>query len=627
MQSFDRPYDDSESQTLRGFQALVVTDGHQTLGETTHDLAIIERIEVSKGSSAILFPQGGSPGGTINLITKAPQDKEGGYLRVQGGQFNANKVELDYNGTPLDKGKLLYRFVFSDQDSDGFSETEYTKRTVFFPSVAYKFSDNTKLTLKYEHVHGLTTSPTGQGMGPHGEDGIAQGIVYFDFSLPKDRSFDDPDQNKYTKTEDQYWVTLESKLSDTLAFRAGGHYADTYDDRLGTRPAYQPGFGQPAIPNAPIIAPDGTVQRLAFEPQWHRHNYLAFVDTTSVFSLLKTNHTVMLGAKYTSTEGDTKQPGGFAFPATNAFLPPVSGLPNVVPSANWQPDTNGWWTEAYVMDVIKFWQDRICLNLGITQNWVQNINYHSDTKQYSLETSRQDVKQYGILVQPVKDVYVYASFNENYNPSSSILGVEHPDGSVTAGGIAPSEFNTSKEAGVKVRLNDGRLTANFAVYDIELTNRTENILNSNYARLLTSGTSKGWEGDLMYAPNNNVTIIGTFAHINAVDNDGIRFTDVPRYTASGWARYDFRKGTLKGLGLAAGFTYCDSMQNSDRGVRFNYAGRTLVNGGIYYDLKAIRFQLNFTNLFDKDYYAGGSPPQISYRGERRNIQGSITYKF
>ncbi len=627
MQNFDRPYDDSESQTLRGFQALVVTDNHQTLGETTHDLSIVERIEVSKGSSAILFPQGGSPGGTINMITKSPQDREGGYLKLQAGQYNANQVELDYNGAPIDNGKLLYRVVATYHDADGFSETEYTKRMVFFPTLAYKFTDDSKLTLKYERVSSISTSPTGQGMGPHGEDGLAQGHVFFDFSLPKDRSFDDPDQNKYTKTENQYWASLDSKVSNFFGFHTGGHYAETRDDRLGTRPIFNPVSGPPNPQYTPIIAADGTVQRVAFEPQWHRRNLLAYFDTTSVFNVLKTDHTFLLGAKYTSTEGETKQPGGFAFPSTNAYAPPASGNPNVVPQANWQPDTDGWWTEAYAMDVIKLLNDRVTLNLGITQNWVKNYNYHGDTKQYTTQSSNQEVVQYGLLVQPVKNVYVYASYNENYNPSSSILGVVHPDGSVTAGDIAPAEFNTTKEVGVKLDLMDGRLTGNFALYDIELTNRTENILNSNYARLLVAGRSKGWEGDIMYAPNKNVTYIATLAHIDAKDNEGARFTDVPTYTASGWVRYDFHTGALKNLGLAGGFTYCDSMENYDRGVKFTYDGRTLVNLAAFYDLKAFKFQLNISNALDKDYYAGGSPPQISYRGERRNIQGSVTYKF
>jgi iron complex outermembrane recepter protein len=205
--------------------------------------------------------------------------------------------------------------------------------------------------------------------------------------------------------------------------------------------------------------------------------------------------------------------------------------------------------------------------------------------------------------------------------------VIQPDGTVTAGGRAPSQFNTSKEVGVKLRLLDGRLSFNAAAYKIALTNRTENILGSEFAKLLTSGTSQGIEADVLYAPNSNVTFIGTVAHINAKDNEGFRFTDVPTRTASGWVRYDFRTGNLKGLGLAGGFTYSDSMQNYDRGVLFNYSGRTLVNIGIYYDWKPVKFQLNVSNIFDKDYFAGGSPPTITYRGEPRNIQGSVSYSF
>jgi outer membrane receptor protein involved in Fe transport len=53
----------------------------------------------------------------------------------------------------------------------------------------------------------------------------------------------------------------------------------------------------------------------------------------------------------------------------------------------------------------------------------------------------------------------------------------------------------------------------------------------------------------------------------------------------------------------------------------------VIDAAAYYNWKSVQFQLNVSNLLNADYYAGGSPPAISFRGPQRNITSSITYKF
>ncbi len=626
MSTFNRPYTDSGAQTLRGFSATVATDGAQTQFDSiTRDMANVARVEVLKGPSAILFPRAGSAGGTINVVTKTPQEKQGGYIKGQLGLYNSNRLELDYNGAPLLGGKLLYRVIMTVQDSDGPSEVDSLERFIFYPALTYKFSEDSSITFKYQWWDQRNTVPTGQALGPTGDNDPAN--PFFDFSLPRRRSFDDPDLNNARFKEHRTWLTFNSKLNDAVALRAGFQSADTDNNRLFTRPTG----------GRPIIAADGTVQRFVAGPHWYRYDYRAFVDSTAVFTVAKTNHTLLYGAEYTVQGGSMEDPWDVPIQPTNAFAPPPRGSVNNMIPVPAVPAGGFDLTKVYLMDLIKLWDDRITLTGGITRNWFHGTSYNgsynaageftgANTFNHSKDT--QNAKQYGIMVEPVDGLHIYASYNENYLATSSFLGILQPDGTVVRGPRAPNRFNTGEEVGVKLDLLGGRLTLTASYYKIALTNRTQNMLGTSFQEFIGDGTSTGAELDVFYAPNNNLSFIGTIAKLKTRNvNSSTRFNDVPETTATAWVRYDFRDGTLKGFGIAGGFTYCDEMENVNRGARFTYDGRTLVDVALYYDWKPLKFQLNVQNLFDKDYFAGGSPPSITFRGPQRNIHGSVTYSF
>ena len=86
---------------LRGFgitgdqNTLVLLDGQRiseneqtTVNWAAIPLSAIERIEIMRGSGAVLYG-GGATGGTINIITKAPQkNSKSGFLGAGGGSYN-----------------------------------------------------------------------------------------------------------------------------------------------------------------------------------------------------------------------------------------------------------------------------------------------------------------------------------------------------------------------------------------------------------------------------------------------------------------------------------------------------------------------------------------------------------
>jgi iron complex outermembrane recepter protein len=606
----NRPYQDNAGSDLRGFAATMATDGFITFGETTRDSATIARVEVLKGPSAILFPQGGSAGGVINTVTKSPLAKQQGYLKLQLGEYNANRVEADVTGpAPLLNGKLLYRVIGVYQDSDGYTETDFNKRKIFAPSFTYQFSSDNQVTFKFQHWDERQSVPAGQGLNE-----LNPAAPYFDFSLPRDRSLNDPG-DFFSMKEDRIWLTLESKLSDQVRTQFGVQTSNSRAERFATRPN-----------GNPTITANGTVARFQFDPRWKWSQYRAFSNTVSTFKLANMKHILIAGGELNNASDNIANPPNANFAPTNANNSPIA-QPRAVGVVPYRPDGDTWNTKAYLMDSVKLLQDKLTLLGGYTENWYSAGSWNTTISARQYKSLRQGVKQYGANYEVLPGVHVYYSYNENFSPQFIVLGIQNSDGSYSAGQMAPPQSNKSNEFGAKLGLMNEKLTFSTAYFDTTLTNRTLPILGTSYSTLVGGGSSKGVEMDLFWQATNVLSVIGTFANISAKDNVGHFLPDVPKNTASLWTRYDFKGAFAKGLGVAGGFTYLSDMVNYSRGVQFGYAGRTVADVAVYYDWKTVQLQLNVSNLFNADYYAGGSPPAISFRGPQRNITGSVTYKF
>lgn len=66
------------------------------------DTSLIERVEVVKGPNSILWGVN-SAGGVINVITRSPFERKGGFIKLSLGDYNTQNHNLYYS-TPLGKG-------------------------------------------------------------------------------------------------------------------------------------------------------------------------------------------------------------------------------------------------------------------------------------------------------------------------------------------------------------------------------------------------------------------------------------------------------------------------------------------------------------------------------------------
>ncbi len=66
------------------------------------DTSLIERVEVVKGPNSTLWGVNAS-GGVINVITKSPFERKGGFIKLGFGDYNTQNHNLYYSTS---KGKL-----------------------------------------------------------------------------------------------------------------------------------------------------------------------------------------------------------------------------------------------------------------------------------------------------------------------------------------------------------------------------------------------------------------------------------------------------------------------------------------------------------------------------------------
>lgn len=123
------------------------------------ETANIERIEVLKGPSALLYGEG-EPGGFINYITKRPQNESYTNIEVLGGSDSFRKIEFDSTGAITDE-TLAYRLVGSYEDSESFQDEMGRKRLLLNPSISFTPSDDLDVLVRVEYLEDDYTQSRG----------------------------------------------------------------------------------------------------------------------------------------------------------------------------------------------------------------------------------------------------------------------------------------------------------------------------------------------------------------------------------------------------------------------------------------------------------------------------------
>ncbi len=107
----------------------------------------VERIEVLKGPSSVLYGEGGI-GGAYNVIPKRPQQEPRGDLRITTGEDDTRFIGLGLTGGLTNN--LAYRLDYSNNQSDNWVERADSETEMISASLLWQVTKDFSLTARYD---------------------------------------------------------------------------------------------------------------------------------------------------------------------------------------------------------------------------------------------------------------------------------------------------------------------------------------------------------------------------------------------------------------------------------------------------------------------------------------------
>jgi iron complex outermembrane receptor protein len=652
---------------IRGFQSDGRrVDGFSTSDQANYDPAGIERMEVIMGPDALLQPAG-VPGGTINLVTKAPKFQAGGYLKVQAGQYDANRVEADVTGPLGTSNKLAYRVVSAWQDSDGYVQRSFHKSLYLLPSLTWRIAPTTELTVRFEHFDFETNAmeglPVDPSVGTNSTFKLLPGIAHdFSPSIGEDYEY-----RKVHSNTGSFLFT--STVTERLAVRAAGRIAeiDTPDSGLvwGPVPNVQGGARDPmtglwvggstfasTAPYAASAAPTyttvfnhtGTKQGQVLRYRDFQNDWAYTVEFNGIKSVTSAGFAYAFEQQHLQAATQAAKQFNTAAFVYDSAAPTVAALnTNRIRELTRE--------QFYLTERAEFFGGRGVINAGVS-----NLNFNGlFGNKLSAATATAVAGQiypgsgntttynYGVVVKPLPSVSFYAGHSENAVPTTNFQQV--------AAGTAPVfARGTQNEYGVKVQLLDKRVMLSVSHYEIDQTGYTianpGNLTSPPPAVLLpalvVSREASGWEFQATASLTKNLSLIGSYADTTNRDPNGVPFRGAAEKMGAAYLRYEFKDGSLKGFAIGMGANYLGKRAGDQAsGITaaststhiipnqpsYYLPARTLADLNLSYARKDWVYQLAVKNLFDEVDYAASQTRFSVYMGNPRNVSGSVTYKF
>ncbi|MEO6003910.1 MAG: TonB-dependent siderophore receptor [Opitutus sp.] len=592
-----------ERYMMRGVSGDIrLIDGFTAFDQANTDAVNVERLEVVKGPSSLLFANG-PVGGLINQITKAPLAVTRRSLTAQVGTFDSNRLEADFTG-PLNASKsLLYRVVGLWQDGDSFWDGVHSKRQLFAPSFTYQISPKSALTIKAEY---FANDVGGYNGVPF--DAATRRIV----NVPAERNLSATTSDNYLKSHRRsIYVQFTSQLTDEIAMRLavrGQKSISEEFDLIGVVP-----------PTFTTANGNTTFLRRIDAPRYNFGRWSIQNDFVFNFHTGKAvRHNLVSGwdiaDNYQSTYR-TLGPVNLPIDIYNP-VPQPAGSINPAQTTYTLARTDTW--KAFALEQMFLFDERLILSGGVvrTHYAVEGRNLATRATTSFLE-GNQRTAQGGIVYRPTAQYSLYYTYNENFTP-----------GSITQGVLLPNTIGKQNEVGIKTLVFNDRLSFSTAYYDIQIANATQLTTNASGPLLvsLPNSTTRGWEFDVNFSLKQGWNVIGSWSNNLSRGGNGIQTRGAPRQMGSLWVSYKVRDGHWKGLGGAVGGTY-SAERPGNFGDTFRLPGYALLNVAVYYETKSYRIALNVDNALDRFYAAGSLNESRVYLGPGRNLRLSGTYKF
>lgn len=618
------------------------------------EISSLERVEVLKGSNAILFGNVAA-GGVLNLVTKKPKFATGGEISMRLGSYNFYKPSLDIYGAINNSSKVAYRINTSYENTGSFRDAVKAERLYVNPSLLIKAGAKTEILLEGDYLHDNRTPDYGIGA-----------INYVIANVPR---------NRFLGTAWAYNEVFQKSATATITHQLNQNWQLR---GVSSYQAYNANLYSTTRPNASnnFVKPDGTwvrnLQRSATDEKY----YLGQLDLTGKFNTGSLKHDFLVGSEVdryrTNTTGfniyaDPRNPGKIStvYDTINIFnineVKQRAAIPATDDTTYTKNPVNR--MGFYIQDLIHI-TNKIKFLGGLRYSYMSaNTIQHNlapdgtlvPLKNKSGALLPKPAKRYdeaftprlGIVYQPFSSTAIFASYANSFTLNTGL--------DINFTRLAPSFIN-QYELGIKNDFLNGLLSANVTVYKIVNSNQAQAVLvsdipadteeikyNRNNPQELGGTTaSKGLEVDLMTKSFLGFSFLGGYSYNDtrfiksSVNVEGSRLRYNPAHTANASLFYTVSNQKILN-GLNAGFTaFYTGNRLAGRSTRTNVANDTWkliplpnyfqFDAHVGYTIDKLIVRLKVTNLLNELSYQAHDDNSINPIAPRQ-LMTTISYKF
>ncbi|MGB1950724.1 MAG: TonB-dependent siderophore receptor, partial [Marinobacter sp.] len=396
-------------QSIRGGDPVIFLDGMKKgfgfYNRPRTEPYTLERIEIVRGPSSVMFGQG-NVGGIINLASKRPLAQQQTELNLQVGNNGRKQAAIDTTGPLNADGTLLYRLVALGRDSDTQVKQVEDNRVVFAPSITWRPSNRTDWTLMALHQEDRGGSTT--QFLPHA--GTVKPAPNGLPDIPIDVFMSEPDFDRYDTEEDAVTSLFSHRFNDTWTVRQNLRYSES-------EVTYQSIY--PSFP--PTLQDNGDISRVAYANEPDLKSLTVDNQVEAVFGPDNFTHTVIAGLDYQRAESD----GRTAFLSDIGDLNlynPVYGNYTRITDADYSdiPENTVRQTGVYLQDQVTI-NERWIAVLGLRYDNARNKTEGGESFEDNEVTTRA-----GLMYKTDFGLSPYLSYSESFEPINALNALNQP---------------------------------------------------------------------------------------------------------------------------------------------------------------------------------------------------------
>lgn len=622
-----------------------------TLKKAATSAANVDSLEFLKGPNSVLYGQM-NPGGLLNIVTKNPKETTETYVRVNLGTYagkfdapgkdNIFTTSIDTTGPVGNSQHLFYRLIL-DGGSTPSSRPGFDHTYSIYPSITYKWSKDTYLTLKGETSKDYRQQD--DGVIPIFTTGTAFGPTAAWYTAPLNTFYQDSSDRGLdygSALAAKFQTVLDSDWTLRAQFRSVWHVDQVTEFTVNNANVFSP--------KATFASPTSTLRRQYNNVRnGHRYNY-GDANAYRVFGPEKFQHTLLIGVGGGAEAFINKRisfgPNQTLAQAITLINPILNQATAYPPDGTGATDIEAFWTSVseYVSDQIKI-GDSTHLSLGIRHDGIKihGLNLLSPATTTFYNKYSTFTKQAGLVYDLTRNLSTYGSWSQSLKPGANLAFDSAGNSNF------PPESGKQIEFGLKFETPSKNLNATLAVYEITRenvivasgTNFTvatgQATVGQAISRLDGQQKSKGFEFEVQWQPVPNwqlqAGVANSKATITQSDRNptsvGYDLANAPRVSGNLWTRYNFPSGKLKGLGLGGGIVYVGEAWAGDptTTVYYKLPAWTRADVSAYYKWKRYDFALSVSNVLDKRYIASAQSALTLNVGEQRKLTLSVGRKF